>query len=502
MHARVSVIVATALFPLTAGAAEIPGALARYVDGQTAAVVRLDLARLDLDAVTRRVAAAGIDTADVADWQQAAVGFVAALRKAGVTHAYAVVGSADVLSGPPFLIVPLAAGADAAAVIAAIRATPGLKALTAERRDAAVVAATPDVLRRLHSARAEARPDLAAALAAGAESAVAIAVAPTTDIRRAIEETLPQLPGSAGGGVVTALTRGLDWATLTLETTPKLAAGLAAQAKDATAAGAIAAIARSALQSATAAPADASDLQSIGKSLAGLVTTTVAGDRVTVRLDADRIDANLPAAAAAARAAANARSLRNMRQIGIAIHNYYSHHERFPADITDKSGKPILSWRVAVLPYMNTGDLYQQIRMDEPWDSEHNKSLLEKIPTTFVSPHQKSPRGTTTYLAPSGPGFFMTPGVTNRKYNDLKDGSSGTLMLVEVADALAVPWTKPADWTPDPADPLKGLLGHFPDRFNAGFGDGSVRAIRRTIGPNDLKALLTIAGNEITGPIP
>jgi len=480
---------------LAAGAAEVEA----YLDAQTIGVVRIDVTRLDVNAVVKRAMGLGIAEDDTAGPRLFVNEVIAKLRGAGVTTVYGVVSGADLPASPVFVVVPLPAGADADKAGAVLKLLPGFQMV---KGDGVVLAAPPPVLARLKTARPAARPDLAAALTVGRESGMVVAVAPPADTRKVIEEAIPRLPGAAGNGPVTVLTRGLSWAALTFDTTPKVAAGLTVQAADPVAAKEIDGILKSVVKAAAAGPADASEIKAIGVSLAPLVTTAIDGERVILRLDADRIDATLPGAAAAVRAAANARSLRNMKDIAIAIHNYYSAYDRFPADITDKAGKPILSWRVAVLPYMHAGDLYKQLRLDEPWDSEHNKKLVDKIPAQFVSPHQKSPRGTTTYLAPSGDGYFLTPGVKNRKFNDLPDGSSNTLMLVEVADELAAPWTKPGDWQPDKTDLLKGLLGHLPDRFNAGFVDGYARAIRKSIDPKDLKALLTIAGNEVAGPIP
>ena len=70
------------------------------------------------------------------------------------------------------------------------------------------------------------------------------------------------------------------------------------------------------------------------------------------------------------------------------------------------------------------------------------------------------------------------------------------------ADAAAIEWTKPGDWTPDTKEPTKALIGHYPDGFVAAFCDGSVRFIKKTIDAKMLLALLTTAGGEEIGDIP
>jgi RNA polymerase sigma factor (sigma-70 family) len=77
------------------------------------------------------------------------------------------------------------------------------------------------------------------------------------------------------------------------------------------------------------------------------------------------------------------RSLANLKKIVFALHNYEATHGRFPADVTDKAGKVLLSWRVELLPYLDEDNLYRQFKRNEPWDSEHNLMLLAKMPDVF-----------------------------------------------------------------------------------------------------------------------
>ncbi len=95
------------------------------------------------------------------------------------------------------------------------------------------------------------------------------------------------------------------------------------------------------------------------------------------------------------RNAAVSRSANNLKQIGLAMHNYASaNKDDFPpAAVCDKKGKPQLSWRVLILPYIDQNELYKQFKLDEPWDSEHNKKLIEKMPAVYKLPGAKE--GTT-----------------------------------------------------------------------------------------------------------
>lgn len=179
-------------------------------------------------------------------------------------------------------------------------------------------------------------------------------------------------------------------------------------------------------------------------------------------------------------------SMNNMKQIAIALHTYHDTHGHFPpAYTTDKDGKPLLSWRVQLLPYLADDGLMVKPRLDEPWDSEHNRRLLEEMPEAFRAPGSKLPAGHTVYLAPRGERTVFSSAksdgeIERVKIAQIRDGSSNTIMVLEASDARAVPWTKPGDYAYDPKDPAAGL-GQSKRGFNAAFADGSVRFIDNSI---------------------
>jgi hypothetical protein len=180
------------------------------------------------------------------------------------------------------------------------------------------------------------------------------------------------------------------------------------------------------------------------------------------------------------------------------MHNYHSAVESFPpAAVYDKNGKALLSWRVLILPYIEQDDLYKQFNLDEPWDSKHNKKLLEKMPKTYQSPGVKTKNKYGTFyqgLAGKGATF---DGKTGIKLADFSDGTSNTIMVAE--SATDVPWTKPDDIPFDADKDLPKLGGIYPGTFQALFADGSVRHIRTTINKDTLKAMITVAGGEVIG---
>jgi hypothetical protein len=184
-------------------------------------------------------------------------------------------------------------------------------------------------------------------------------------------------------------------------------------------------------------------------------------------------------------AAELAKSSNNLKQLGIAIHNYAAtYNDELMISGTNAKGqpiksldeKPLLSWRVALLPYIEEAPLYQQFKQDEPWDSEHNKKLIAKMPKIFAPPKGvTAPEGKTYLQMVIGP-KAMRPGF---KIGTIPDGTSNTIAIVEAAEPVI--WTKPDDvFIPGkemPKDLKKKFGGHFKNGFNVAVFDGSVRWI-------------------------
>jgi prepilin-type processing-associated H-X9-DG protein len=204
----------------------------------------------------------------------------------------------------------------------------------------------------------------------------------------------------------------------------------------------------------------------------------------------------LPAVQGARAGARRAQSMNNMKQILLAMLNCESATKAFPprANFT-KDGKPLLSWRVQILPYIEQNNLYQQFHLDEPWDSEHNKALIPLMPPVYSSPSCTNMQpGMTNYMGVVGKGMAFE-GDKGRTLADFKDGTSNAILLVEVSPNKACEWTKPDDWEYNPNDPFAGLLA-MPGSFNMGFADGSVHQVSPTVDPKMFHSLLTIDGGE------
>jgi prepilin-type processing-associated H-X9-DG protein len=197
----------------------------------------------------------------------------------------------------------------------------------------------------------------------------------------------------------------------------------------------------------------------------------------------------------ARQAAGSARCLANLQDIGLAIHRYHAAARQLPpADIGDEQGNPLLSWRVLLLPFLREDELFEEFHLDEPWDSPHNKGLLERMPPVYSERDQGwGAIGLTRYQVFVGPGTLFEPKAVVR-LADVDDGKDNTLMVVEASDP--VPWTKPADLVFGPGKPLPRLGGIHSGGVSALFADGGVRFLKQSIAERDLHAIITRNGGE------
>ncbi|WP_020468139.1 DUF1559 family PulG-like putative transporter [Zavarzinella formosa] len=201
-----------------------------------------------------------------------------------------------------------------------------------------------------------------------------------------------------------------------------------------------------------------------------------------------------PAVGKIRQAANRTKSANNLKQIALALHNYESANGAFPpAAIVDKKGKPLLSWRVVILPYIEQNNLYQKFKMDEPWDSENNIQFSKVNISAYMLPGLKNQKpGHTNYRSFVGNGAFFDL-LKGTRIADITDGTSNTWMVVEAEES--VPWAKPDDFEFDPKKELPKLGNFFQGGFNVAYCDGSVRFFRKT--PKMAKEMITRNGGEI-----
>lgn len=214
----------------------------------------------------------------------------------------------------------------------------------------------------------------------------------------------------------------------------------------------------------------------------------------------------LPAVQAAREAARRAQCTNNLKQIGLAMHNYHDVYNCFPpAYIPDAKGKPMHSWRVLLLPYMEQKALYDRYRFDEPWDGPNNRLLANAIVQVYRCPsNPKTNSPTTDYVMIVGPGT-ISDGPSATKIQDIKDSTSNTLLVVEIPSSN-IPWMKPQDLDAKStkvamgAAQAPGIGSRHPGGANVLYADGSVRFVSGSISPALLQGMSTIAGDDDAEP--
>ena len=195
----------------------------------------------------------------------------------------------------------------------------------------------------------------------------------------------------------------------------------------------------------------------------------------------------------------------NLKQIGIGIHNYHDVNNRLPSNTYGPDGKPLLSWRVHILPYVEQDALYKQFKLDEPWDGPNNRRLISQMPRLYITSdtRARAGEGKTFYRGFAHKGaVFEKPawkgdGVSFAK---ISDGLTNTILVVEAGEA--VEWTKPDDLDFSPGRPLPALgAGRSGDKILVLMGDGSTRSYPKSMSESTWRALITYNGNEmVPGP--
>jgi hypothetical protein len=238
------------------------------------------------------------------------------------------------------------------------------------------------------------------------------------------------------------------------------------------------------------------------KALAAMVkSVSIMDDKVTIVITdfdpyfeiAARINEQNQAKAAAAS------SMNKVKNIATALLAYHKDKGKFPPAATlSKEGKPLLSWRVQILPYLGHNFLYKQFRQNEPWDSEHNKKFIRRIPPSFRETQDDLNKGTTPFQAPVGIATLFNPGGTGTNSIQIINELSNTIMLVKVPEDKTAIWTKPEDWEIDISLPAKDLLKGFSNAIVFACADGEVKAIPLKEAEEKIKSMLVIDGKPKT----
>lgn len=213
----------------------------------------------------------------------------------------------------------------------------------------------------------------------------------------------------------------------------------------------------------------------------------------------------LPAVQAARESARQSTSMMNMKQIVLAMHNHVDGKRSFPAAYSvDADGKPLHSWRVYLLPYLESGQLYDQIRLDEPWDSPHNSQFHDHVVPAYHSPGDPGAPTDTSYMVVVGDETMFPPNGEKIKISRIADGTSTTIALVENSES-GVNWMEPVDLEFDKMSFRPNSGPNDPRGAHRGgvlvtYADGAVGRLPESLNPREFRALLTVSGGEPVQP--
>jgi len=142
---------------------------------------------------------------------------------------------------------------------------------------------------------------------------------------------------------------------------------------------------------------------------------------------------------------------------------------------------------------LDESSLYNEFHHDEPWNSPHNLTLLERMPQAFQHAISQTKPGYTVFQMPTGDGFVGNL-QSHTLFTNITDGVSNTVLATETNDEAAVPWTQPEDFNPR-LEPQK--FRSSDSEFQVVMCDVSAMSIKKDIDPSVLQAICTISGGEI-----
>ncbi|QDT67728.1 hypothetical protein MalM25_06300 [Planctomycetes bacterium MalM25] len=505
--------------------------LAPYLDDQSFLIARLDLAAATdettiapLLTVVETLGQAAAPNRNVSPGAatREAIGVLRELHAAGASELRLVFAIDDVRPafGPLMLVVfDEESRTEAAAALLRDRLAP-LRIEVRDAGDSLRVGSAP-TLDRYEHLQPKARPDLLEPL--DRKTPLSLVFSPGADSRRVIRELWPDLPPELASVEGRLIAEGMRHVGFTLTAGEQVGAELRVQAANEPAAEQFVRAIGEAYAAGVATVRDwRPEFASIAEQATELLRPEREGDAVVIRLRAgDPAGGQLamrvlaPAIAEASELSRRSAKMNDMKQIALALLNYESANGYLPGPIVSEEGKPLLSWRVAILPYLEQSALFREFHLDEPWDSPHNLEWAKALPQVYFENSGLPEQQRTDYLRPVYPGsdvasaagesdpvqkrshgqkYFVRPG---DKYRQITDGASNTILLAEVAPEHAISWTKPGDWEVDLKDPMAKLRTDQRKGFVSARYDGSAHYLTFDFSTSGLKKLITKAGGEV-----
>ena len=480
----------------------LPAVIQPWIDDNTIVVIRADLTRPETSAVCKRLSE--MPDPSTLFGRRAIEGdqAIQSLIKLNVRELFTVISTSDLTVGTATLIVPSEASeSQRLAIVDALKTVwPGNIRTTS---NAVVVESTESL--KMPRKKPTTRSDLATAFAASKYDQVQFAAGLGPDARRVLREFVRTLPAECGGGSIESIAGGFQWLSLGMTLGAKPNLRLQIKAKDVASTDAIKQAYNATLNSVIESELVRKVLGN-PKQLIGLLTPSTKEDSLFVNVaeanggSTQLMDAiATPLVAEFEKNSLRMNTRNHLKEVILALHNFHDANKAFPArSIRSKEGTELLSWRVQILPYLGEGALYSEFHLDEPWDSEHNRKLIPRMPAVFISGNvtrDQRAKGMTTIVGlVAAKTFFGTPDPIT--IQQITDGTSNAIAVVDANSDRAVPWTKPADLDVDLKQPQKGLVGQEDGVICVAFCDGSVRSISDKLKLETFRRLIQINDGE------
>lgn len=463
-----------------------------FLERSSAVLVDIDLSKVDPEGIAKWVfEVIEMDAEDGMARQAVAMadGFVQSLRAAGVSHLFASAATRSWFDGGPVVIVPCdntaAVNGLASLVLQGLPKAPPQRIVLKERL---LLAGPQAVLERVQATDSVSRADLVLPLAAPDRLDHVIVVSLPQEAREELIAVWPdRLPGPLPIKVSPRqLAQDLQRVVIEWRLPPNVEARITISTPDPAASRRVSAL--------------VDELVELQPEFNEVVRVVVQDADVVIELQIDPLLEQLAPFFQQTKAQATQQQRSNqLKQVGIAIHNYHEQRKHLPPRcFIDPDGKPLLSGLVAILPYMEQQALYDSFRFDRAWDHEANANPSGTAVPAYAGDMLGTDRANHTRLRfPVFPGSLWEGEGPPRRFQDVKDGTSNTIAMIEAPPVAAVPWASPEPWVLSDEDPMSDVFGDR-DSVLTLFLDGSVRVLQRSAMDNKkLKAMLTFAGGEV-----
>jgi hypothetical protein len=453
------------------------------MEHSTILLADIDLDRFDVEATNKWLSQAfgGPQNADAAVMVR---GFIDSLKSAGVSHFFVTAATRSMFDGGPVVIVPCnnptVVQGLATVILQSAPKDPAQKVHVGERE---VLAGAAKAIDRVVSAEGVERPDLILPLSDDDLLDHNLVIALPEETRRDLIGLWPdRLPEQSPvqfspRSMATDISRII----IALRLPPEPLMVVRIETPDAIAAGRVKEV--------------IGKLIALGGEVAAPIDIEVELETVNLRATPDAFAQVAIAIASPARKRASQMMISNtMKQIGLAIHSYYAKEKHLPPlYFADDNGKPLLSGRVALLPYIEQRAMYRSLKLDQAWNSEANMQFSSTLIPTYCYERRDA---TTTIRFPVYPGSLWHGDGPPKDFRDVTDGTSFTIAAIDAPESAAIEWANPQPWVLSVDDPMSDVFGDR-DSATVVMLDGAVLVLRKSEMTNDkLKAMLTIDGGE------